>query len=553
MWNKEKIVVFIIVLTLGYSVYGQNTESIGQEEFIDLSTSQRIIFTGETLWFSVFSLNSQMQSSGSSLCLVELVNSSNASVIRRKVALTDGRGESYLQFPDSLSTGIYTILAYTSWMKNRDVQVLSKTKIAVINPNRVYENNKREFETNNRFDNTGGFTEHKGVVFNKRARVEVNKLLDLDNFSSGVYTLSVKRKEPDWFEDDNRYNPKAEARINHVEYFPDYNGIVVSGVLFDSDDRAVTGAEVLLSLPGNGADLMSSVTNEKGKFYFLLDVETGDKDLVFTLPDAEMRIQLDNPFLHNIQLENNFDFHLDSTAQQYLKEKYFYNQLANKYGERVVEKTNTDTKEETDFTFYTTPNLSLYMDDYIRLDSLSEYFYELVPYVHFNRVKKDYQLQVINRKSKFALGDRPGVFIDGVLYTDFDEMAKMPVEDIDRIDVIWELYYYKDFTFDGIVSVYTKKANFYSVDLQGNMMRIVYPMTDRNNLRFKVKEYGSEKDANRNPDLRDLLLWKPFVDARDLPKLNFFTSDISGVYEISITGYTSSGERISYSTDFYVE
>jgi len=75
---------------------------------------------GEDLWFSIYALSRETGrlSARSTMAYVELVNPWNTPVVQKRFQLTGGRGEGGLILPDSLSSGTYTIRAYTGWMRN---------------------------------------------------------------------------------------------------------------------------------------------------------------------------------------------------------------------------------------------------------------------------------------------------------------------------------------------------------------------------------------------------------------------------------------------------
>jgi hypothetical protein len=390
-------------------------------------------------------------------------------------------------------------------------------------------------------------------VFQKRALVKIDGLFDKNKLNGSVVSVSVKHKEPILFTHDENNNTAQTASSNNEIYLPDYKGIIVSGKIYNKGNQIADGQEVLLSLPGEGADLLSSISDENGKFNFLLESQNGNCDMIFILPDSNMNIKLEDPFLSSINYSNNQTLCIDSVSMNYLKERYYYTQLAHNFDNPAYEPEPADTLKKQAFTFYSTPNRNYLTNDYIQLDSVAEYFRELIPSVHFNLEKNKYDLHIIGQTSKMELGNKPGVFVDGVFYTNFDNLAKIPANKLDRIEVLWDKYYYKDFTFDGIVSIHTKTSDFYSVDLQENMTRIIYPLTNRNSIRFKPKSYSEISTLSKVPDLRYLLYWNPSVDVTKINDLVFYTSDVAGTYEITISGYSFSGEWNTITTEFYVQ
>ena len=76
--------------------------------------------SGEDVWFRFYLVDrkSNKLSAGSSIAYFEILNPDNRPVIQRRFSLDGGTGPGHVVLPDTLSSGLYMIRAYTSWMKN---------------------------------------------------------------------------------------------------------------------------------------------------------------------------------------------------------------------------------------------------------------------------------------------------------------------------------------------------------------------------------------------------------------------------------------------------
>jgi len=94
-------------------------EAVPWEE-IYLHTDREEYITGEYIWTNIylFERESLKPSVRSRIAYIELLNSENRPVVQKRFLLTNGCGPGQLQLPDTLSTGNYTLRAYTNWMKN---------------------------------------------------------------------------------------------------------------------------------------------------------------------------------------------------------------------------------------------------------------------------------------------------------------------------------------------------------------------------------------------------------------------------------------------------
>ena len=83
----------------------------------------------------------------SKVAYLELIDDRSQSILQEKVFLNKGIGNAELYLPSFLKTGSYTLIAYTRWMKNYDINYVMQRQISVINPfenipeSFFYENN----------------------------------------------------------------------------------------------------------------------------------------------------------------------------------------------------------------------------------------------------------------------------------------------------------------------------------------------------------------------------------------------------------------------------
>ena len=135
MIKKIKPVILILIqFLILQGTYGQTSsdksdylrqrflrycKSVPMEE-IFIHTDREEYVSGENLWFNTYLIDRQSskQSSNSTIVYFELLNSANRPVVQKRILITKGLGPGQIILPDTLSTGTYTIRAYTNWMKN---------------------------------------------------------------------------------------------------------------------------------------------------------------------------------------------------------------------------------------------------------------------------------------------------------------------------------------------------------------------------------------------------------------------------------------------------
>jgi len=89
-------------------------------EEIYVHTDRDDYIAGEDLFFNIylFDRQSAKPTGNSKIAYFEVLNSENRPVVQKRIKLDMGFGPGQIVLPDSLRNGIYTIRAYTNWMKN---------------------------------------------------------------------------------------------------------------------------------------------------------------------------------------------------------------------------------------------------------------------------------------------------------------------------------------------------------------------------------------------------------------------------------------------------
>src|SRR6056297_91492 len=131
--NKKFWFLILTCLLAGLTTAG--AEDLPRETIV-VHLSEHYLLAGEKVGFSVM-VSNQKDLPGkqiSNLAFVELLDASNQSVIRQKLLLKNGIGSGVISLPDTLSTGIYSLVAYTSWLKNFGEKYFSVSQILVVKP-----------------------------------------------------------------------------------------------------------------------------------------------------------------------------------------------------------------------------------------------------------------------------------------------------------------------------------------------------------------------------------------------------------------------------------
>ncbi|MBY0433819.1 MAG: hypothetical protein K2U26_06890 [Cyclobacteriaceae bacterium] len=106
------------------------------QEKIFVHTDRDYYLTGEMLWFKVYYVEGSFHTplKLSSVAYVELLDATLQPVAQAKIDMQEGGGHGSFFLPASLSTGHYTLKAYTQWMRNYSTDFFFRKTIEISNP-----------------------------------------------------------------------------------------------------------------------------------------------------------------------------------------------------------------------------------------------------------------------------------------------------------------------------------------------------------------------------------------------------------------------------------
>lgn len=104
-------------------------------EKIYIHTDRTFYVTGDYLWLKVVTVDGvdHRPFSLDRVAYVEILDAANTPVVQAKIALDKGTGHTALFLPATLSSGNYTLRAYTRWMRNFPADAYFSKQITIVN------------------------------------------------------------------------------------------------------------------------------------------------------------------------------------------------------------------------------------------------------------------------------------------------------------------------------------------------------------------------------------------------------------------------------------
>ena len=105
------------------------------QEKLFLHTDKEFYVAGEILWFKIYYTDGSYHKpmALSEVVYAEILNEKNEAVLQATISMEPGHGNGSFYLPTTLSTGNYSIRAYTRWMRNFDEGYFFEKKITIVN------------------------------------------------------------------------------------------------------------------------------------------------------------------------------------------------------------------------------------------------------------------------------------------------------------------------------------------------------------------------------------------------------------------------------------
>jgi hypothetical protein len=546
----------------------ENTEASSWEEtYLHIDRAKYI--AGENIWFSIYTIERETGklSARSAVAYVELLNPWNRPVIQTRFQLSGGRGEGNFLLPDSISSGTYTVRAYTNWMKDYLPDNCFSFDINVYNPfkgsyfwRKVDSAGSSENILINLPDkDVSTIYLSADTIYGRREKVSFKIGISNNKADqSGISGMSISVTPADvsascrWI--NNYMIPGTDLKQNRFES----DGHYLSGKIKYRERNVSDPSDFLyMSVQGKVAEFKYAVIDTTGRFTFVLPLDDKLRNLILQPEHADnnMILEIESSFSWILPESHTFKETFNDSRLDAFSELSFNYQATKIYGTRlkkeIVTNNNGNLKKRR---FYGIPEMEIFLDDYIRLPVMQEVFFELVPGVLLRSIKSGYDVKIVNPLTGNYYIEPPLIMIDGVIINDLTVLADLNPDIVEKIEVVKTPYLIGDLILHGIVNVITRSGDFSNITMPDYAVVLPYRVIDKPDI-FIAPDYTDKQNSlSRIPDLRNTLYWNPSVkaDRNGEAEIEFWTSDLPGTYNINIQGISATGEKVSLNKSFMV-
>ena len=536
---------------------GRQFQAIQPGERVVLICDRNLYIAGERLFFSAFLqiADGSAKTDQGRVLYCEIISPDGNKITGDKYLIENSFASGSVAIPGDIITGTYYLRAYTRFMRNAGPSAYNYTRIKIVNANRsevqtqtdgnyLSDSLSRSFRAENRGGSFIVSTDKPGYSPRDTVNITIDRNNTIVSSFKGLSLSVVPESSVSFQTEIIPLNDGAEAANdqseNRVFNYAETRGLSVAGKLVDNaTGNVLPYTRVNLSVIGKGRDFMAVQTDSAGLFFFSLPDYTGYRDLFLCAGRAsspDPKILVDNDFC-------TVPIHLPTgtftlTPQE---RETAYNMAVNVQLDtyfKVDSIPGDPVEAEDEQAFYGKPDDILYIDDYIQLPTLEEYFNGLPTLVRVRKHKGEKYFKVIGPQAGLNNFD-PLIMVDQVAIDDPSKVLGINPANISRIEVINELYAKGDETFGGIINIISRHGDFAGIDLPSSGIFIRYAF-----LAEESQPRASSSLPPSFPDTRNTLFWDPELElsGEGHAEVSFAVSDTPGRYIIVLSSVNLKGE-----------
>ena len=514
-------------------------------ERVYVSTDRDVYVAGDEMFLSAFCLDmaTGRLSEYSSVAYIEII-SPEGPVQTAKIALSGGRGGGCIRLDNTIPTGQYGMVAYTSQCFNEDGYDFEEGErvLSIINP---FTDARSTAGVEILTDGDYGALESPVRPSSGSLKLDRDGALTITNTSGKPVTLSVSVRNDDGIvapavQDPASFLAGATRGTSFTKRRTiDFEGEIIRARASGPDDAVskLGGSSAYLSVPGRASDFYFSRIDEDGVASFFTRNIYGDTEVVLDIATAlpSCHLELITPFAE--------------VKASLLPALPLCPGLADRITARSVsmqlrQAAHADSLYECpplpeDFLF-AADSIVYVLDDYTRFPLMEELFIEFITPVRVSRSGNVKKLSVsLNDTFRPALSSQLSslTLLDGVPVTDQGAILDYDPLLVERIVIYPHTVYLGGWPFAGVVSFVTYKHDLPSFTF-GETARIVgYQGVSRPvSVRFPDTEIGI-------PDLRRTLLWIPVLELApgESRVLEYAAPSYEGNFEVVAEGFDADG------------
>lgn len=530
-------------------------------EHIWMHTDRQLYISGETIWFKLYNFDSRTQqlTDFSKVVYLEMINQQGSTTSRIKLGLKNGTGQGSIELPEALSSGRYTLRAYTRAMRNLGASAFTSLSVTVLRPGQAIA--KMPIEQEQALSTETPQRSLSAAAYRQDLQIQIRPSSnELAQRSPGTFELtttdatgapvaaqlSVSIALPRRYGNAFDYKiPTITVPTNTSTFPAESEGQLLEGRVINQQSKAgEAGAEVYLSFPGKTALVYGAQTDASGRFSFLLpDLYSLRQIVIQAIPRDEVpvTIELVEEFHPNHPVDTT-QFAIPASWENWVSTALINAQVGRAYKAFETPPSYMTNSPFLDIPFFGEPDAQYFLDDYTRFP-LPEFFFEVVNEVSVRGQFGQERLEIQNNWNSPNNRFEPLLLVDGVPVFDQAAFLKLNNKLIKSTEIVKAPFWLNPHYYQGVIQISSFEHQAYSFVTPSTALQRSYLtlLPERN---FLAPNHGDQADSPL-PDFRNTLYWNANVQTDESGKatLQFTTSDAIGAYEIQALGISQKGKK----------
>ena len=345
------------------------------------------------------------------------------------------------------------------------------------------------------------------------------------------------------------------ARKTQVSIVPELRGHIIRGIVTDAEGTPENGKMTYLSAPGTNIQVYGSVSNKEGKVQFEMKDFSGARRIVVQTnlaKDSTSKVRIMSPYSDQFAPRRISPFVLKPDIAQTLAVRSFAMQVQDIYYQDKGTQSRSVAVDTT--AFYGKADATYYLDDYTRFPVMEEIMREYVPGVLVRKRRDGFHFINLDTPNKATFGEDPFIMLDGLPLFDADKIMSYSPLKVRKLEVVTRRYYMGVLSMPGIVSYTTYAGDLSGFNIDPHCLVLDYEGLQLQREYYTPRYDNAKQRESRMPDQRDRLFWSPTLTTDNTGRghLEFFTSDVTGEYEVLVEGMTKEGSSGAAKSRFMV-
>jgi len=204
--------------------------------------------------------------------------------------------------------------------------------------------------------------------------------------------------------------------------------------------------------------------------------------------------------------------------------------------------------------FYGKPNVSSVVNSFIELSTIEEAVREVVPFTGIRRNGDEFYFRVYEANSLYPRKCNTLTFMDGIPIKDVKNIFEIPLQELDKIEVVNLNFYIQDEELGHLLCFYSRDNNMADMEIDKRLFTQVHKGFV-NNYKYLSPNYSNlEMKSSRIADFRNVLYYNVFPQNENIDYLevDFYTSDEEAEFTIVVKGINEQGEFVENRKKFTV-